>query len=58
MKYKATKLFDQLDASNHHQNLERQEFLALKRGETVEIQNVPVKLIDGKFLVEVKKASK
>lgn len=51
-KYKPTKKFDELDIHPNHQNLERSEFLAFKRGETVECVP-PQNLIDDGYLKEV-----
>ena len=55
MRYNAAKKFAELTINPHHQNLERSEFLALKRGKTVEIPNPPAKLIDGDYLIKVGK---
>jgi len=53
MKYKATKKFDELGRENHHQNLDRPVFDALKSGKSVEC-DPPKKLIEGGYLVAVK----
>jgi len=54
VKYKPTKKFQELTIHPHHQNLERKDFLALMRGETVEC-SPPEWLIDGGYLEKVVK---
>ena len=52
--YKATKKFMELDTSNAHQGLTRNQFYSLKNGESVSIEFMPKKLLDGKYIEKVK----
>ena len=54
VKYKPTEKFKELTIHPNHQNLERQEFLAFRRGETVEC-SPPKQLIDEGYLEKVVK---
>lgn len=53
-KYKATEKFNELGIDNSFQGLETFIFYELKRGKEVEIKHVPIKLLDEKYLQEVK----
>ena len=54
MKYKATKKFRELNRSNAHQGLSRDEFNKFMDGKTVECKP-PKALIENGYLVKAKK---
>lgn len=54
MKYKATKDFQKLGIDNSYQGLETRQYFDLREGKEVEIKQVPIPLIEGKFIEEVK----
>ena len=55
MKYKATEGFKSLGQESSYQGLPTEIYVALKRGETVEIPNPPRHLIDGKYIERARK---
>jgi len=56
MKYKATKQFKELGIENDYQGLTVENYFALRRGEIIEIDNLPIKLKD--FVEEIKTKGK
>lgn len=57
-KYQATESFKELGIDNNYQGLETEQYFALMRGEAIELKHVPIHLIDGKFIQEVKQEFK
>ena len=56
MRYKPTEKFKELWIENDYQGLPTEAFIALHRGESVELNKVPPRLIDGGFIEKVKKS--
>lgn len=57
-KYKANKSFQELGIENSYQGLETWQYYDLKNGKIVEIEQVPIPLIENKFVKEIKKEKK
>ena len=55
MQYKATPKFKDLDTSNAHQGLSKDQYYQLINGESVELKNEPKALLRGDFVELVKK---
>jgi len=53
-KYKATEKFQKLGIDSSYQGLETWQYYDLRNGKEVEIKQIPILLIEGKFLEEVK----
>ena len=57
MIYKATAKFKELDESSAYQGLTKDQFNGLMSGKSVEVENMPGKLLKGKY-VEADKSRK
>lgn len=55
--YKATEKFKELDDSNAYQGLTKDQYYQLMNGKSVDVKDMPKKLLDGKY-VESSKAKK
>ena len=53
-KYKATEKFKNLGTDNSFQGLETWQYFDLRAGKQVEIKQIPIPLIKGEFVQEVK----
>lgn len=54
MKIKATEKFKELGIENNYQHLETEQYYSLRRGENVDLKNVPPHLLAGEFVEKVK----
>lgn len=54
MKIKATAKFKELGIDNSYQGLRTEDYLALRRNEIVDIDNIPKHLIVGEYIKEIK----
>jgi len=55
MKYKATEKFKELGIDNSYQGLQTWQYYDLRLGKEVEIELVPVFLIENNFIKEIEK---
>jgi len=55
MKYKATEKFRELGIDSSYQGLQTWQYFDLRNGKEVEIKQVPIKLLQFKYIKEIKK---
>jgi len=58
MKVKGLKKFKELGIDNCYQRLNTEDYFALRRGETIELEKVPQHLIDGEYVEIIKNKEK
>ena len=58
MKVKGLKKFKELGIDNCYQQLNTEDYFALRRGETFELEKVPQHLIDGEYVEIIKNKEK
>ena len=55
MKVKATEKFQELGIENSYQGLDTEDYFALRRGEVIELKEIPAHLMAGKYIEKIKK---